>query len=93
MDKQSLAIFIPILALLIPVTAIIFSGIQKVARIHLEETRLRAGGVDAGPEVSALRAEVNELRRELSEVQERMDFTERLLTRAREESRPLGQGS
>jgi hypothetical protein len=38
-------------------------------------------------EISILREEVGEVRRELSEVQERLDFTERLLGQAREVDR------
>jgi hypothetical protein len=86
MDNHTIALFIPILALLIPVSAIVFIGMQKMARIKLEDARLRLGGGDA-TEVTALREEVGELRRELSEVQERLDFTERLLTKGREEAR------
>jgi hypothetical protein len=84
MDSRILALFIPIVALLIPVTAIIFNGMQKVARIRLEHEKLRAG--DASGEIVALRDEVAALRNELVEVQERLDFTERLLTKARDES-------
>ena len=87
MDTHTIALFIPIVALLIPVTAIVFVGMHKMARIKLEEARLRLGGGDAATEVTALREEVGELRRELSEVQERLDFTERLLTKGREEAR------
>jgi hypothetical protein len=86
MDKQQMALLIPIVAMLIPVTAIVFGGWLKVAKVRLEEARLRAGATDSG-EVSALRDEVADLRRELSEMQERLDFAERLLTKAREESR------
>lgn len=95
MNPDLLLPLIPIVAMLIPVTAIIFHGMQKVARIKLEETRLRAGmgGESSAPEVASLREEVGELRRELSEVQERLDFTERLLTRAREEAPPPPRGA
>lgn len=95
MDKELLLPLIPIVAMLIPVTAIIFNGMQKVARIKLEEARIRAGGggESSAPEVASLREEVGELRRELSEVQERLDFTERLLTRAREEAPPPSRGA
>ena len=87
MDNHSLALLIPILALSIPVAGTIFYGLQKIARIRLEEARLRAGGGVAGGEVTELREEVGELRRELTEVQERLDFAERLLSKAREETR------
>ena len=86
MDKQALGMLIPICAMMIPIVAIIFNGWQKVARTKLEEARVRAGGLDgpAANELSSLRDEVGEVRRELAEVQERLDFAERLLTRGRE---------
>lgn len=85
MDRQELAMLIPIVAMTIPIVAIIFNGWQKVARTRLEEARVRAGALDgpAAGEVSALREEVGEVRRELAEIQERLDFAERLLTRGR----------
>jgi hypothetical protein len=89
MDAGAIAVLIPIFALSIPIAGIIFHGLQKVARLRVEEARVRAGALD-GPtatEVSALREEVGEVRRELAEVQERLDFAERLLTRGREAER------
>jgi hypothetical protein len=58
---------------------------QKVARLRLEEARVRAGELDGATagEVVALREEIGEVRRELAEVQERLDFAERLLTKGR----------
>lgn len=95
MDKQALAMLIPIVAMAIPLVAIIFHGLQKVARLRLEEARVRAGvGDTAGVgEVASLREELGEVRRELTEVQERLDFTERLLTQVREADRLPGQRS
>jgi hypothetical protein len=86
MDKQVIALLIPIFALAIPLAGMILFGLQKLARTRLEEARLRAGVLEKGAEVeiTALRDEVGELRRELSDVQERMDFAERLLSQARE---------
>ncbi len=86
MDLQPL---IPIFALAIPLAGIVFVGLQKLARTRLEEARLRAGGVEKAAEadIAALRDEVGELRRELSEVQERMDFAERLLSQVRDQER------
>jgi hypothetical protein len=82
---------IPILALSIPVAAVIFKGYERLAKLRLEETRLRVGELGgAESELAALRAEVDELRRELSEVQERVDFTERVLARPRDADRPPG---
>ena len=90
MDQQVVALLIPILALAIPVSAIVLHGLQKLARIRLEDARLRAGAGDAGSpgEVAALRDEVGELRRELGDVHERLDFAERLLGQARPERIP-----
>ncbi|HWB42264.1 MAG TPA: hypothetical protein VG500_13435 [Gemmatimonadales bacterium] len=85
MDKQALALLIPIVAMLIPIAGIVFHGMQKVARLRLEEARVRAGELDGATagEVVALREEIGEVRRELAEVQERLDFAERLLTKGR----------
>ena len=91
MDKQVFALFIPILALAIPVSPIIVHGLQRVARTRLEEARLRLSGGGADGEVAALREEVGELRRELGEVQERLDFAERLLSQSRDAERLPGR--
>jgi hypothetical protein len=93
MDRQIIALLIPILALAIPLAGIIFYGLQRLARTRLEETRLRAGALDKGSEAefAALRDEVGEVRRELGEVQERLDFAERLLSQAREGVRLPGR--
>ena len=40
MDKQSLALLIPILALSIPVIALVFNGLVRTAKLRVEETRL-----------------------------------------------------
>jgi hypothetical protein len=71
---------IPILVLLIPVLAVFFSGLQKLARLRIEETRLRAGS-SGSADVEELRGDVQQLRQELGEMQERLDFAERLLAR------------
>lgn len=93
MDTQVIALLIPIFALAIPVAGIIFYGLQKLARMRLEEVRIRMGTLDKGSEVEivALRDEVGELRRELGDVQERLDFAERLLSQAREAERLPGR--
>jgi hypothetical protein len=68
-------------------------GLWAQGRMRLEEARSRAGALDKGSEVEipALRDEVGEVRRELSEMQERLDFAERLLSQAREADRPPGR--
>lgn len=84
---------IPVFALGIPLAGVVFYGLQKLARTRLEEARLRAGGLDHGAEaeITALRDEVGELRRELGEVQERMDFAERLLSQTKKPERLPGR--
>lgn len=93
MERQVIALLIPIFALAIPLAGIILYGLQKLARTRLEEARVRAGALDKGSEaeLAALRDEVGEVRRELGEVQERLDFAERLLSQAREAGRLPGR--
>lgn len=86
LDIGSLGVLIPILALSIPVLAIAIGGMNKLYKMRLEEARLRSSHADS-VELDELRAEVDQLRRELGEVQERVDFTERLLARNAEQSR------
>jgi predicted nucleic acid-binding Zn-ribbon protein len=54
---------------------------------------VRSGELGAGAEaeLTALREEVGDLRRELGELHERIDFTERLLAQAREKDRLPGR--
>jgi hypothetical protein len=89
MDRQVLALLIPIMAMAIPIVAIVVNGMQKVWKLRLEEARIRAGALEAGgsAEVDALRTEVSELRQELLDVQERLDFTERALVQTRDAGR------
>lgn len=86
MDSRALALFIPILALSIPVLAIGLSGLQKYWKIRLEETRIRAGA-GSEEELGQLRADLDQMRQELAEVQERLDFAERLLAKSAERDR------
>lgn len=63
-------------------------SVSPVGRAIAERIRSHGAVPAQDPE---LIAEVDQLRREVSELQERMDFTERLLARERE-ARPLGSG-
>lgn len=95
MDSRIFALLIPITALAIPVAAIIMGSMIKLKKLSLEEAKLRNSslGGTAEHELAQLRAEVDQMRGELSEVHERLDFTERLLARGQEQShlgRPSG---
>lgn len=84
MNKQALAMLIPIMALAIPVAAIIMGSLVKIAKFKAEGQR--AGlSPDTDARMAALEDDVHALRRELSETQERLDFTERLLAQRSEE--------
>lgn len=85
MDKQVVALLIPLTALAIPVAAIVMSGLHKLWRLRVEEARLRSGGGEgtSADELQALQSQLDNVQRQLSELNERVDFTERLLTRGR----------
>ncbi len=42
MDKQVIALLIPIFALAIPIVAVVMHGFQKIWRLRVEEARVRA---------------------------------------------------
>ena len=88
MDRHTLAIMIPILALSIPVLAIVFGGLVKLQR---ERNRSSLGADLTGDvmhQLDDMREEVQALRGELTEVQERLDFTERLLASGQDRRQP-----
>ena len=86
-----LATLIPIIALSIPVVGMLMHGLQKMAEARVEEARIKAGAGDGG-ELAALREEMDDVRRELGDVQERLDFAERMLTQIRDHP-PLPPGA
>jgi len=59
--------------------------VLKVARMRA--ARVAAPSPDVTGRFEALERDVQSLRQELTETQERLDFAERLLTKAREERR------
>jgi hypothetical protein len=67
-------------------------GLWAQSRIRVE-ARLRAGALEegSGVEFAGLQDEVGDVRRELGEVQERLDFAERLLSQTREADRLHGR--
>lgn len=87
MNRQELALLIPILALSIPVVAIIFTNLAKMAKFKAEAQQRAIGHPESDARLAALEDDVMMLRRELSETQERLDFTERLLAQKSEADR------
>lgn len=87
MNFSELGVLIPILALSIPVLAIFFNGLQKTMRLRIEEVQARAAATSPR-DLQALIDDVDRLRQELAEVHERLDFTERMLTRGQSGDRP-----
>jgi hypothetical protein len=73
MDPGSLAPLIPVVAILA------YAGI-KIARI-VTQSRSPIRDPQGTAQIAALQDEMGAVRRELAEVHERLDFTERLLTR------------
>jgi predicted nucleic acid-binding Zn-ribbon protein len=74
-----------VLAPLIPIVAIIAFAAVKIARIRATRPELPSADVTA--RLEALERGVQGLQEELAETQERLDFAERLLSKAREERR------
>jgi predicted nucleic acid-binding Zn-ribbon protein len=70
---------------LIPIVAIIAVAAVKIAR--LRAIRPESPSTDVTARFEALERVVQDLQQELSETQERLDFAERLLSKAREERR------
>jgi predicted nucleic acid-binding Zn-ribbon protein len=73
------------LAPLIPIVAIIAVAAVKIAR--LRATRPELPSTDVSARLEALEHGFEGLQQELAETQERLDFAERLLSKAREERR------
>ncbi len=84
MDRHLVVLFIPILALSIPVLAIVMSNLVKMQKLKADAARGSTVKPDAEARMAALEDEVSALRQELGEAQERLDFTERLLSKGKE---------
>ena len=87
LDKQVIVLLIPILALSIPVLAIIASTVVKIARLKAQSQATLSPEVEH--RIAVLEEDVGSLRQELSETQERLDFTERLLAQKGDEQKQL----
>ena len=75
MLHEYIVMFMPLLATIPPAIAAIW-----IANRWL---RLRRGDVELQAKIAGLREEVDALRQEQAEAQERLDFTERMLTEIR----------
>lgn len=84
MDKQALGVLIPVLA-------VFFVGLVALSKTVIgRAVARRIGGEEGAPaaldgEIRELRMEMDALRAELLETQERLDFTERMLAGGRKE--------
>jgi hypothetical protein len=87
MDKQIIALMIPILALTIPVVATIGGYATKLAKIKADAQRGMIASPETEARIAALEDDLAHLRQELGETQERLDFTERLLAQKSEVKR------
>ena len=83
-DKQALAMLIPIIALSIPVVAIVMGNLVKMQKFKADAARGSMSNPDTEARMAALEDDVAALRQELGEAQERLDFTERLLSKKSE---------
>jgi len=91
MDRHALAMLIPIIALSIPVVAIVMGSMVKMARFKAEAQRVALPSPETDARIAQLEDEVHTIRQELTETQERLDFTERLLAK-RTDARPEIRG-
>jgi hypothetical protein len=83
LDKQGIALMIPIIALSIPVVAIVMTSLVKMARLRTQSQITFPPEIEQ--RIAQLEEEVGTLRQELGETQERLDFTERLLVKKSED--------
>ena len=75
-----------VIALLIPIVALVIGGVVKIVKVR-EAARQAGSDPDLQARLAAMEQDLNAMRGELSETQERLDFTERMLTKEREEKR------
>ena len=88
---MDLAILIPIVAVVVGVpgfvafVALIAGHTRKMKELKIRDKELEVRGSDAelGPAVDALCDDLNDTRAQVAEIQERLDFAERLLTSGR----------
>ncbi len=76
-DVQIMSIIMGAVAFSSTVWALVHFKLKK------KELEMRGSDPELGPEVDALRDDLNDTRAQLAEMQERIDFTERLLAAGR----------
>ncbi len=64
-------------------TIILFTALIVHFKLKKKELEMRGGDPELGGEVDALRHDLNDTRGQLADMQERLDFAERLLTAGR----------
>ena len=72
------------IALMIPVAAIIMGGLVRISR-NMNPASPKSPSPELESRIQSLEQELGSVRQELTEAQERLDFTERMLTKARED--------
>ncbi len=63
---------------------------KKELEVREKELGMRGSDAELGPEVDALRDDLNDTKAQLAEMQERLDFAERLLAAGRESQEDRG---
>jgi hypothetical protein len=78
-EVQTISIIMGAVAFSSTVWALVHFKLKKT------ELEMQGGDPELGPVVDALRDDLNDTRAQLAEMQERLDFAERLLTAGRED--------
>jgi hypothetical protein len=78
MDPRGLAVLIPLIAVGGFFAWMIALAVSKA---YMEKLRLQSRGLDAGTGQEDVLAALEQMRREVAELAERVDFTERLLAK------------
>ena len=77
-------ILVPItLFISIAAVPIVFTALIIRFKLKKKELEMRGSDPELGPEVDAMRDDLNDTRAQLADMQERLDFAERLLTAGR----------
>jgi hypothetical protein len=78
------------MAMLIPVAVIVMTGLTEVVREFNKRRHPDLSALDA--QMEAMELELRSVRQELTETQERLDFTERVLAQSQERKQLGGPG-